>query len=320
MKYWWLQKYQKLGIKQLPDLCYDLNYFLVMPKRYLKIFDSTKDILVDELNEYELLIHLYVLVTTKKIKDNRVLLIINRLLTFPDTNLPVSDYSLTEMFEEIVALRENVPISNKLDYNNIASCYRCLQTFYIDLIYSTNQKGICLCPFCHSTLLYFDNDYVPMNYSFLKLASFYYGISPLGCKFENLQIILKKCVTLQMGDIVPTDRVIGKTKQDVYWDYEYSNLKKITSREEQEFIKSLFDHFQMIEKDQDYQVSFLIDKISVKLVNHFALLVLISIMEVLSKSIYLKKVCVVCKDLKMYQAIKSQKKILERRIDCIGGC
>ena len=80
MKYWWLKKYENLRINMIPTLLYDVNYFLVMPKNYLKQYEKIKNVIVEDLKEEELLINLYVLVSNKKIKDNRILLIIKKLL------------------------------------------------------------------------------------------------------------------------------------------------------------------------------------------------------------------------------------------------
>ena len=101
MKYWWLKKYENLRINMIPTLLYDVNYFLVMPKNYLKQYEKIKNVIVEDLKEEELLINLYVLVSNKKIKDNRILLIIKKLLEIPDNSLPITDYSLKEILKEI---------------------------------------------------------------------------------------------------------------------------------------------------------------------------------------------------------------------------
>ena len=56
-----------------------------------------------------------------------------------------------------------------------------------------------MCPYCLKQTLYFDNDYIPMNYTFIKLASIYYGISSLGCSFREIKKILKKIDVLIDG-------------------------------------------------------------------------------------------------------------------------
>ena len=80
MKYWWLNKYKHLVVKMIPNLIIDLNYFLIMPKNYLKLYEKIKLLPVSELKEQELLINLYVLINSKNLKDNRVLLTRNRII------------------------------------------------------------------------------------------------------------------------------------------------------------------------------------------------------------------------------------------------
>ncbi len=37
-----------------------------------------------------------------------------------------------------------------------------------------SKDHLCLCPYCLSATIYFDNDYIPMNSSFIRLAMLYY--------------------------------------------------------------------------------------------------------------------------------------------------
>ncbi len=316
MKYWWLDKYRKLEIKELPSLLLDIKYFIVLPKNYEKIYERTEKLEISKLKEEELLIHLAVIVSSKNIKNNRLIKIIERLLIFPDTNLPISDYSLKEILQEIKNLKTNYPVAEKMDNNNVVACYKCLQIFYVDYISAVNKKGLCLCPFCHNHFLYFDNDYIPMNYSFLKLASIYYGTSLLGSNFRDIQKIFKKNVHLTMGDAVKTNIVIQEKKTNkkheiIPLPFSFHKLKKITSQEEKEIIKDLFDTFRYCDEKMEYEVTLRLEKIPSILVERISFLILLSLMEILSQTIYLKNVNILCDNLELYNIIKSQKRIIE---------
>lgn len=316
MKYWWLEKYYNLEIKMLPDLLLDIRYFLRMPKNYLEIYKKTKDIDVLELKEFELLVNLYVLVSSKNIKNNRLILIIERLIKVPDTSLPISDYSLKEVLNEIKALKENVPIKEKMDYNNVAACYNCMQIFYVDFINAVNKKGLCLCPFCGKHSLYFDNDYIPMNTSFIKLASLYYGTSTLGCKFGDIQKILKKNITLTMGNVITTSSVIKsnrrKTKAKLfYMSNLYSNIKKVNSVLESKIMKDYYDSIMAVDNSMEYETTLVIEKIPLEVLSQVCFLIVLAIMESLSKTVYLKNIKIICSDLDAYQSLKTCLKVIE---------
>ena len=192
MKYWWLEKYQNLKVKMLPELLSDLQFFFVVPKNASKRYEEIRKLSVSSLEEEDLCLLLYRIVSSKNIKDGTLSLIIQRLLEVPQTNLPISDYSLEEILEEIKNLYQNRPDEEKLKHNNVAACYHCMNIFYVDKIKKVNQNHFCICPYCGRTKLYFDNDLIPMNYSFLFLAKLYYGVSSLGCDFLKLQTMAKK--------------------------------------------------------------------------------------------------------------------------------
>ena len=80
MKYWWLEKYHDFKIIQVKELQEDINYFLTMPKNYEKQYQLLKEKDIDTLEEEELLILLKRTVNTKKIKDNSLSYIIEKLL------------------------------------------------------------------------------------------------------------------------------------------------------------------------------------------------------------------------------------------------
>ena len=72
MKYWWLEKYKNFKIVEINDLIIDVNYFLIMPKNYEKIYQEIKNEDISNLEEEELLILLKKITTTKNLKNNQL--------------------------------------------------------------------------------------------------------------------------------------------------------------------------------------------------------------------------------------------------------
>ena len=317
MKYWWLEKYQSLEVKMLPELWDDIRYFIVMPKNYSSWYEKIKNISIDELTEIELLILLYGIVSTKNVKDNKLRLIIKKLLEFPNTSLPITDYSLKEILEEVRDLKKNIAIPDKLDCNNIAACYHCLHLFYVDQIKQVNRKGHCLCPYCLHSTLYFDNDYIPMHYSFLKLSQLYYGISSLGSKFSDIQRILKRGIHLQLGNSISTDTVIcfskfKTSKHQILLKETMFDKKKISSQMEEKVIKDIYDSCMVLEKQLVNETTIFIRKLPSELNHHYSFLLILALMDVLSRTIYLKDITILCEDLSFYQALQSVYKTISR--------
>lgn len=288
MKYWWLEKYKNFKIVQISELYYDVHYFITMPKNYEKQYQSLKDKNIDDLLEEELLILLYKIVTTKNIKNNHLNVIIEKLLEIPDNSFPSSDYSLKEMLDEIKNLKANLPYREKLDTNNIAICYHCLNIFYVDKIKKINKNNLCLCPYCLSHGLYFDNDYIPMNYTFIKLAYIYYHTSNLGCSFKNIQKIIKKGISTLDGNY--TDNYLDISKY-------YSNTKikpideKIISRK---LMLDLYKYEANIIEEENIYIPSLNNKIEEELL----LIILVTVIEVLANTVYLKKIRFIFKNKK----------------------
>ena len=281
MKYWWLEKYKNFKIIEITELANDINYFLTMPKNYEKKYEIIKDKNIDILEEEELLILLKKIVSTKNIKDNSLTLVIKKLLEIPDNSFPKSDYSLEEMLDEIKKLKENYPYQEKLETNNIAICYNCLNVFYIDKIKSVNKKNLCLCPFCLKSNLYFDNDYIPMNYSFIKLANIYYKTSNLGCRFKEIKKILKKNI-----------KVITEEKNKEMIDLTELFTNKIKPIDEKIISKKIYDLLIEKENNIEYKTEIYIKDID-KDRDSKLLILLITIMELLSNCIYLKEIKIV---------------------------
>lgn len=288
MKYWWLEKYKNFKIIQIKDLIKDINYFLTMPKNYEKTYNILKNENIENLEEEELLILLNVIVTTKNVKDNKLSLIIKKLLTIPDNSFPKSDYSLEETLVEISKLKTNLPYQQKLETNNISICYNCLNVYYVDKIKNVNKKNLCLCPFCLKSKLYFDNDYIPMNYTFIKLASIYYKTSSLGCTFREIKKLLKKNIKLET-DIKN-------------YDIDLTEIfpSKVKPIDEKIISKKIYDLLMEKEENLHHEVT-----LYTKELNDFKMLILlVSIMEVLSNSIYLKDIIIVSPNKKVITELK----------------
>ncbi len=252
MKYWWLQKYKNLEMKMLPSLFLDVQYFIVVPKNYIKIYQKLKDIKVELLTESEMCILLYGVSVTKTVKNNILGKIIERLLLVPDASLPISDYSLLEMIEEIRSLKTRRATIDKIDSNNVAACDSCLNVFYVDQIQSVNQKGQCLCPFCFKNRLYFDNECIPMNYSFLFHSRLFFSTSNLGCNYQKLQKLLKKSVKIL--EYYPTmDLKEPLFSVDFTKHLERLQTEKIISLDEPRLIKGFYDYFLEIEEQGSYE-------------------------------------------------------------------
>lgn len=302
MKYWWLEKYRNFKIIQINELIDDINYFLTMPKNYKKQYLILQNQDIESLEEEELLILLTEIGYTKNIKDNKLNLIINKLLKVPDNSFPESDYTLSEMLDEIKELKHNLPYQEKLENNNIAICYHCLNIFYIDKIKSVNQKNLCLCPFCHSHKLYFDNDYIPMNTTFIKLSHLYYHTSNLGCTFREIQKILKKCITTEVGK---------KEENSISFSNIFSN-KKINPIDEKVISRKIYQELMIRNENLIDEVSIYISNLDEKVENSILMILLIAIMEALSSTVYLKRVKIVFQNQKQEKQFSELLKVIKK--------
>lgn len=307
MKYWWLEKYQNIEVRLLPQLFSDIEYFLTMPKNYMKIYHQLKEVEFEQLTEEELCIILYRIAITKNVKNETLRKIIDKLLKIPDTSLPISDYTFNEIFDEIKNLRLKKPIVEKLETNNVAACYNCLNVFYVDKITKANKKGLCLCPFCEKDKLYFDNDLVPMNYSFLYLSKIYYGISSLGCDFSKIKKLIKKGLSIQSETNNNQEKVSSLEFLERY------KIIKIRCEDEQKIIKQLYDEMRSGEDLGIYEKTLLVDwntnKNSLELSN----LLVISAIESLSNSFYLKKINIITSNDNIKRNINNILHILTKR-------
>jgi len=303
MKYWWLEKYKNLEMKMLPSLFLDVQYFLIVPKNYMQIYQKIKDTEIEVLEEEELCILLYRISITKTVKNNMLGKIIEKLLLVPDTSLPISDYSLLEVIEEIRTLKGRRATIDKIDYNNVAACNSCLNIFYVDRIKSANSKGECLCPFCYKNRLYFDNQYIPMNYSFLFHSRLFYSTSNLGSNYQKLKKILKKSVKI-LDENSTIDLKKTFLSSEFYSYLEQCQMKKITSLDEAKIIKGFYDAFLKTEECGDYQITLFLPLDSDKNVFETAYLLILSCAFVLENFFYLKEIHLVIKNQKLKKELK----------------
>jgi len=291
-----------------------------MPKHYMDRYLAIKNSDITTLSEEDLRILLYSILNHEKIKNNRIILIIDRLLEFPDNSLPATNYSLEEMLEEIKGLREIYPVEDKLSSNNVAACHHCLQVFFIDKIKYVNKKGYCLCPYCRNSTLYFDNDFIPMDENFLRLTKLVYDVTPLGCKFTNLQRLLKKSIKIQEKypeEIVDTALFIKSKNSDVLLKKNHIEFhlpeivykKQITSKEEMNVHYIMNEYFQIVEKNIISKV--IIDTSIIGRDYTLSVTLLIFLIETLGKNPYLKEINLICKD-------KEWKKMYKSMIEVLG--
>ncbi len=306
MKYWWLEKYQNMEVRLLPQLFSEIEYFLTMPKNYIKIYNQLREIPIEELNEEELCIILYRIAITKNVSDETLRKVIDRLLKIPDASLPISDYTFNEIIEEIKNLKLKKPIVEKLETNNVAACYNCLNIFYVDKIKKANKKGLCLCPFCEKDKLYFDNDLVPMNYSFLYLSKIYYGISSLGCDFSKIKKLIKK------GLLIKENSDEQKDVCDLNFLEKYK-MEKIRCEDEQNIIKDLDDEIRSGESLGLYEKTIVIDWNTNKNILELSNLLIISSIQSLSNSFYLKKINLIINNKEIRNCVNNILHILTKR-------
>lgn len=311
MKYWWLEKYQNLEMKMLPSLFLDVQYFLVVPKNYVEFYQKLKDVDIELLTEAELCILLYWISVTKTVKNNLLGKIIEKLLLVPDTSLPISDYSLLEVIDEIRSLKNRRAMIDQMDCNNIAACDSCLNIFYVDQIKATNSKGQCLCPFCLKNRLYFDNEYIPMNYSFLFHSRLFYSTSSLGCNYQKLKKLLKKNVKIIEYD--STMNLKDSVLDLEFGEYlEQFQIKKITSLDEPRIIKGFYDYFLRIEEYGSYKATLILSWENDCNLFQISYLLILSCAFVLENFFYLKEIRLVIENRKLRTQLK---KILKTCIE-----
>ncbi len=289
MKYWWLEKYTELEVRMLPELFLDIQFFLTMPKNYLQIYKKIESLPISTLSEEEMCIVLYYISVTKNVKNNHISQIIERLLLVPDTSLPISDYNLSEIIHEIYGLKEKKAMVDQMDSNNVAACYSCLNVFYVDQITSANRKGQCLCPFCGKNKLYFDNELIPMNYSFLLHSKIFYGITELGCDFSKLKKIIKKGITIMKKS---SSKGINTSKKRNHFLEKYQK-KLIKSEDESQIIKKIYDSLFVTERNGDYETTLIIDWEGQLNLFEISYLIILSCTLALGNFFYLKHISLI---------------------------
>ena len=323
MKYWWLKRYKDIKIKLIPELTRQVNDNFVMPKNYKERYLVIKENDIEKLNEEDLVIYLYCILNHEKIKNNKIILIINELLKIPDNSMPATNYTLLEMLEDVKKLKTLKPVEDKMYTNNICSCYNCFNVFYVDEIKYVNKKGYLICPYCKNTTMYFDNDFMPMDYNFLHLAKLYYKNTMLGCNFTNLKRLIKKSINVKKDDInnyktgaifvlgeVDEDKIELNNNNMTFILKEIKMKKEITTKEEKK-IEFIFNRYlDIIEKNLIREVTIdtrilVSDK---KYATNISLL--LTLISNLGKNPYLKKINLITNDENNYYIYKEMYKIL----------
>ena len=311
MKYWWLKKYKGLKIKLIPDLIRDVNTYFVLPKNYKDRYQAIKSSDISSLSEEDLKILLVSILNHEKIKNNKVVLIIDALLKYVDNSMPDASYTVDEMLSEIVHLK-NYNSKDKLSMNNVSACFYCLEVFYVDKIKYVNKKGLCLCPYCRRPTLYFDNDFIPMDHNFLRLAKLYHGNTSLGCKFTNIQKLLKKCVVLKshfdVDGLYDYAFITKGSVKDFYLVEDHIEFhipeicykKEVTSKEEFFVRYQLNECFSVLAKNLIQTVVIDLSFQEQNKSNSIALSCFLTILENLGTNPYLKKVILIAKDKQEY--------------------
>ena len=285
MKYWYLEKYKDIKITEINALKEDLKFFITSVKIAKKEAEELLTLNINKLKEEELLILLNYILYYKLSALNKIILIINKLLEIPDNSMPITNYTLEEMFFEIKDLKNTKAEKNKLQNNNIAACFNCTNVFYIDKIIYTNKKNICLCPFCKKANLYFDNDYIPMDFYFLKFANLYYKKTPLGCNFKNLQKLLKRNVnyTKNKESIILKEKILKNTNI-------FKTNNQITSKEQMQVLYAYYTALNNYDLTYNFNLTIEVPNLSGKNKTIFALFLLIFLTTLFGENIYLKKV------------------------------
>ena len=141
-----------------------------------------------------------------------------------------------------------------------------------------------MCPYCLKQTLYFDNDYIPMNYTFIKLASIYYGISSLGCSFREIKKILKKHI------------VVVKKLENNFLDF--ANIiedPKIKPIDEKIIARKLYLLLENQELNLEHRITLVIPNI-IDNKNLFLEIMLVTFMETLANTVYLSQINLFFKD------------------------
>lgn len=211
MKYWWILDYipffehidratlrSKKGKEKINQFLSDYSYHCTIPVHYLSYFKKIRNYPISQLSDCGLQMILAYYIYQGKIEEglledailnHQIFAILTAMKKIPDTSLPATDYTIRDMVEEIKRLPSFIPTVEKVKSSNIGACYHCRNIFYIDAIYQKNKKGECLCPYCDSTTLFFDSDYIPMDSNFLMFA---YLMHQKEVSYQDLILMLEK--------------------------------------------------------------------------------------------------------------------------------
>ena len=151
MKYWWIKKYlpffekieekdlkTKKGKQILQDFFKDANLFLTLPHHYMDLFLTLKE---EDTKDYQLQLKLgyYLYLKTvdpiyfkKELVNKNFYKLLKEMEVIVDTYLPVTDYTMEDILEEVKDLPKVDTSISKKQNNNISACYSCRNVFYTD--------------------------------------------------------------------------------------------------------------------------------------------------------------------------------------------
>lgn len=220
MKYWWILEYipffetvdekglrSKKGKNTLNRFLSDYAYHLSIPVHYLTYFKKIRNYPISKLSDCGLQMILAYYIYQGKIEEGllqdailsrKIFEILSAMKKIPDTSLPATDYTISDMVEEINNLSTLTPTVERVKHSNVGACYSCRNIFYTDAIYQKNKKGECICPYCDATMMYFDTDFIPMDSNFIMLA---YLMRQTEIPFSSLISMLDKVSIDKTGPI-----------------------------------------------------------------------------------------------------------------------
>lgn len=248
MKYWWFDLYLSFfqscykksrlsrGEKKiLQNFLIDYSYRFVVPIHYVEYYQKIRTIAPKRLSDCGLQLLLSYSIyhgiieqgyLEKCILDGTISDLLHLMKKIPDTSLPATDYTEEDMLEEIKNLNHISKTIDKIKTNNVAACYSCRNIFYTDAVYQKNKKKECLCPYCNHSTLYFDNDFIPMDFNFLQYAYLYHQDD---IPFANLISNLKEKVV-----------ITGKGTYDYYFLNRETSISQIKKGRSHYFVRMPF--------------------------------------------------------------------------------
>ena len=346
MKYFWLEKYLKyfknfkeedINTKEyksiINDFYNDFEFYITHLYYSKERYELIKKKPLSKLSDYELVILFYYMVIETTIVNgylNEILLdkslykLIKQMVKVPDTNLPITDYSFKEIIDEIKELKNNLPTKDKIKNNNVCACYNCHSIYYVDNIHAVDENKLLLCPYCMDNKLYFDNDYIPMNNTFLRLATLYYKDNNI----TDLVSLYKDKVILKDKPSNDTSLYLDLTSSNILKDKELSYnkindkyevscnllLNGHTSKEELLISSTIYKYLLVCEKNKYLELEINLNDTYYHYSNDITInTIIVTILEYLSKHYFtnINKITIISKNMEFSKLYNSTIKDLD---------